>query len=185
MKNYSFRKKGLLFFAGAFWLSGSLLFATALPIKIESLAAVSSGWPGFHHCATTGKSQSMIVHFRADSDLEIVADLEPLEEFDLLAESGTSEAGAPDHYDPVRLTLSSSGNFLYPDRCADIIHPEIEKAYKIHSFPELEKFLTKTKLSEWRKYITFFSEDEPGLEKSIEEIRYLVSRKQALRVCTL
>lgn len=175
MKRCSFRKKSILLLAATCLPAGGFLFAADLPEKVGALIASGAGWPGAH----SRLSHSMIVHFRAESELE------PVAEFDLLLESRTAEAEAPVFYDPVRLTLSSSGDFLLPDRNADIIHPEIEKAFSIHSFGGLESFLVETEFSEWKKYITFYDEDEPGQEKSIEEIRYLVARKQALRVCIL
>lgn len=175
MNCYFFRKKNILMMAASFWTTGNLLLAASLPDKVDALIAASSGWPGTH----SRLSQSMIVHFRAESELELVS------EFDLLSESRTAGVEAPDVYDPVRLTLSTSGDFLLPDRSADIIHPEIKKAYGIRSFRELERFLVETEFSEWKKYITFYSEDQPGQEKSIDEIRYLVSRKQEVKTCIL
>ena len=175
MKRCSFRKKSILLLAATCLPAGGFLFAADLPEKVGALIASGAGWPGTH----SRLSQSMIVHFRAESELELVS------EFDLLSESRTAGVEAPDVYDPVRLTLSTSGDFLLPDRSADIIHPEIKKAYGIRSFRELERFLVETEFSEWKKYITFYSEDQPGQEKSIDEIRYLVSRKQEVKTCIL
>lgn len=110
-------------------------------------------------------------------------ELNPIFQLNLIENSVTIEEIEIENLDDVKLTLTIKGDSLKLTNGADFIHEKISKALKIKSYNDLWRFLKDSKDSPWETYMTFFTEEEPDKEKSLDEMRRLVALKLLRSFC--